>query len=43
VQLSLPEHGRSDVILWPETAIPIFYDDVRPFVGALAERARRIK
>ena len=43
VQLSLPEHGRSDVILWPETAIPIFYDDVRPFVGALAERAQQDK
>ena len=41
VQLSLPEHGRSDVILWPETAIPIFYEDVRPFIGALAERAQQ--
>jgi len=43
VQLSLPEHGRSDVILWPETAIPIFYEDVRPFIGALAGRAQQDK
>jgi len=41
VQLSLPEQGRSDVILWPETAIPIFYEEVRPFIGALAGRAQQ--
>ncbi|MDQ5910934.1 MAG: apolipoprotein N-acyltransferase [Pseudomonadota bacterium] len=40
VQLSLPEHGHSDVILWPETAIPMFYEEVRPFIGALAQRAQ---
>ena len=43
VQLSLPEHGRSDVIVWPETAIPAFLDDVRPFVAALAKEAQRAK
>ena len=41
VQLSLPEHGRSDVIIWPETAIPAFLDDVRPFVAALAGEAQK--
>jgi apolipoprotein N-acyltransferase len=41
VQLSLPEHGRSDVIIWPETAIPAFYEDMRPFVAALGARARQ--
>ncbi|HHW77908.1 MAG TPA: apolipoprotein N-acyltransferase [Xanthomonadaceae bacterium] len=41
VQLSLPEHGRSDVIVWPETAIPAFYQDVRPFLDALTQRAVR--
>ncbi|HNW77520.1 MAG TPA: apolipoprotein N-acyltransferase [Candidatus Competibacteraceae bacterium] len=40
VQLSLPEHGHSDVIIWPETAIPVFYDDVKPFITALGQRAR---
>ena len=40
VQLSLPEQGRSDVIIWPETAIPVFYEDVRPFIAALAAKAR---
>ncbi|MFO1420236.1 MAG: apolipoprotein N-acyltransferase [Candidatus Competibacteraceae bacterium] len=43
VQLSLPEHGRTDVIIWPETAIPAFYEDMRPFVAALGERARQDK
>ncbi len=40
VELSLPEHGRSDVIVWPETAIPAFYQDVLPFLEALGEKAR---
>ena len=40
VQLSLPEHGRSDVIVWPETAIPALYDEMRPFVATLAAKAR---
>ncbi|MBL8251942.1 MAG: apolipoprotein N-acyltransferase, partial [Candidatus Competibacter sp.] len=40
VGLSLPEHGRSDVIVWPETAIPAFYRDVVPFLDALGEKAR---
>jgi apolipoprotein N-acyltransferase len=41
IQLSLPEHDRSDVIIWPETAIPAFYQDVRPFMDALAARAQK--
>ncbi|MCB1778298.1 MAG: apolipoprotein N-acyltransferase, partial [Candidatus Competibacteraceae bacterium] len=41
VQLSLPEHRRSQVIIWPETAIPAFYENVRPFVDALALRAQQ--
>ncbi|HRW67846.1 MAG TPA: apolipoprotein N-acyltransferase, partial [Candidatus Competibacter sp.] len=41
VQLSLSEHGRADVIVWPETAIPIFQDEVHAFLTALAESARR--
>ena len=40
VQLSLPEQNGSDVIIWPETAIPVFYEDVRPFIAALAAKAR---
>lgn len=41
VRLSLPEQGHSDVIIWPETAIPALLDDVRPFVAALTEEARK--
>lgn len=41
VRLSLPEHGQTDVIIWPETAIPAFLDDVRPFVAALAGEAQQ--
>lgn len=41
VSLSLSEHGRADVIVWPETAIPTFYDDVVPFLDALGEKARQ--
>ena len=41
IQLSLPEHERSQVIIWPETAIPAFYEQVRPFIDALAARARK--
>lgn len=41
VQLSLPEQARSDVIIWPETAIPVFYDQVRPFIAALAQQAQQ--
>ncbi|HRD66375.1 MAG TPA: apolipoprotein N-acyltransferase [Candidatus Competibacter sp.] len=43
VQLSLPEHGHRDVIVWPETAIPAFYQDVLPFLDALGEKARQDK
>ncbi|MFO1371161.1 MAG: apolipoprotein N-acyltransferase [Candidatus Competibacteraceae bacterium] len=41
VQLSLPEHGHQDVIIWPETAIPLLYDEVQPFITALSEKARQ--
>ncbi|MCP5196316.1 MAG: apolipoprotein N-acyltransferase [Gammaproteobacteria bacterium] len=41
IQLSLPEHDRNQVIIWPETAIPAFYQNVRPFIDALATRAQR--
>ncbi len=41
VQLSLSEHGHADVIVWPETAIPIFQDEARGFLTMLAEDARR--
>lgn len=41
VRLSLPEHERSQVIIWPETALPIFYEQARNFIGALANRAQQ--
>ena len=41
VRLSLPEQGRSDVIIWPETAIPALLDEVRPFVTALTGEAQK--
>ncbi|MFO1423817.1 MAG: apolipoprotein N-acyltransferase [Candidatus Competibacteraceae bacterium] len=41
VQLSLPEQSRSEVIVWPETAIPALLDEVRPFVAALADAAQQ--
>lgn len=41
VQLSLPEYGRSQVIIWPETAIPSLYQDVQPFIAALGDQAQR--
>ncbi|MDG4595302.1 MAG: apolipoprotein N-acyltransferase [Candidatus Contendobacter sp.] len=41
VQLSLPEQSRSEVIVWPETAIPALLDEVRPFVAALAGVAQQ--
>jgi len=40
LDLSLPEHGRSEVIVWPETAIPAFYQDLIPFLNTLGEKAR---
>jgi apolipoprotein N-acyltransferase len=41
VQLSLPEQNQTDVIIWPETAIPALLDEVRPFVAALAGVAQQ--
>ena len=43
VQLSLSEHGHADVIVWPETAIPIFQGEARVFLAALAEDAQHAK
>lgn len=39
--MSLPEQSQSDVIIWPETAIPALLDEVRPFVAALAGAAQQ--
>ena len=41
VRLSLPEHAHSQVIIWPETALPLFYEQARSFIGALAQRAQQ--
>lgn len=43
VALSAAEHGHSDVIVWPETAIPVLLDQARPFVAALAAEARKAR
>ncbi len=34
-------HWRSDLIVWPESAIPLFLHEARPFVDGLAAEARR--
>lgn len=39
-ELSSKEWGR-DVIVWPETAIPMFHDEAEPFINGVAERARQ--
>ena len=43
VQLSRTEYGRTDVIIWPETAIPIFQEEATPFLNMLAEEAQPAK
>jgi apolipoprotein N-acyltransferase len=43
MQLSLPEHGHTEVIIWPETAIPTFYQYILPFIDALGKKARKDK
>jgi apolipoprotein N-acyltransferase len=40
-QLSWERAEGSKVIIWPETAIPVFYDTVADFLKALREDARR--
>ncbi|RME33011.1 MAG: apolipoprotein N-acyltransferase, partial [Gammaproteobacteria bacterium] len=40
LRLSRPHFGRSDLILWPETALPAFEHQIRPFLGALDELAK---
>lgn len=37
--MSLTEAEGSDVIIWPETAIPAFYEDMQPFLDVLREEA----
>ncbi len=34
------QHWRSDLIVWPESALPAFYYEVEPFLDDLAEEAR---
>ncbi len=34
------ENWASDLIIWPETAIPVTYDKVRPFLKQIAQEAR---
>lgn len=41
VRLSLAEHGQSEVIIWPETAIPVFLNEAGSFVAALAREAQK--
>ncbi len=41
VELSLEATENSDVIIWPETAIPGFYQDMEAFVAALQTEAER--
>ncbi|MEQ6340751.1 MAG: apolipoprotein N-acyltransferase [Gammaproteobacteria bacterium] len=34
------EHWDSNLIIWPETAMPVFYHEAEDFLGALGEEAR---
>lgn len=34
------EHWDSDLIVWPETALPLFYHEAKPFVNGLEKEAR---
>lgn len=38
--LSAAVAPASDLIIWPETAIPVFYEEVQAFVAALQDQAR---
>ncbi len=40
IRLSVPVMGDSDVVIWPEAAIPIFYQEVEEFAQALQKEAR---
>ena len=33
------EHWDSDLVIWPETAIPMYYAEARPYLEVLAEEA----
>ena len=41
VRLSVAEHGSSQVIIWPETAIPVFLSEAASFVAALTAEAEK--
>ena len=34
------EHWKSRLVVWPETAVPAFYHQVRPFMQLMAQEAR---
>lgn len=34
------EHWDSDLIVWPETAMPLFYHEAKPFIAGLEKEAR---
>lgn len=40
-KLTEPLWGKSDIIIWPETAIPVPLQDVRDFVNDLSEHAKK--
>ena len=40
-RLSLQVAEESDIVIWPETAIPMFYQDAENFIRAMAISARR--
>ena len=35
------QHWNADLIIWPETALPAFYDEVEPFLDDLEQEARQ--
>lgn len=38
-QLSEPLWGKSDIIIWPEAAIPLTIQDARPYIDAMDKKA----
>ncbi len=35
------EHWDSDIVVWPETAIPLLYDQALPFIDKMSEAAKQ--